>query len=123
MRIHYLDQNRKEKKKKDQETAAANFYSIEQAKKELERIRTRYKIEIGEEFLTNEYELFKCFLSMQPKAYLHFQKNQDIGRLLRANNFKDKRKTGLEKRSEAVIKIYDLYMQNKCTLKQHEKEL
>ena len=45
---------------------------------------------------------------MDPLAYFNFKNSANIGRTLVKNHFKPKTKTGFEKRSEEVIKDFDL---------------
>ena len=53
---------------------------------------------------------------MNPRAFLAFKGNSDIGRTLVKNHFRPKMKTGIEKRMEEVVKIHEIMKENTKTL-------
>ena len=89
----------------------------------MEKIKRRYNIEIDEDFFNSDRQLFKSFMSMNPRAFFSFKNNANISRTLAKNHFKPKVKTGIEKRKEQVIKMFDLYQVNLATIKRLESEL
>ena len=101
----------------------ADFLTQEEIRAELERIKKRYKIEVDEEFFNSDQQLFKSFMSMNPQGFLQFKRNYDISRTLVQNHFKPKMRTGIEKRSENVIKVHDQSVKNRNKLKRLQNEL
>ena len=122
LRLSLLDKRRKDEKYENQ-LAAANFITKEEAQTELNRIKKRYNIVIDKDFFNTDHQLFKSFLHMNPRAYLHFKRNSDISRTLVQNHFKPKSKTGIEKRSDGVIMTHQIEKRNERTLKRLGHEL
>lgn len=60
---------------------------------------------------------------MNPRAFLCFKSNSDIGRTLVQNNFKPKLKSGIEKRMEEVVSIFNMQQQNSKDLRRLQAEL
>lgn len=89
IRVSLLDQRRKEEKYESQ-IAAINFITKDEQQQELDRIKMRYHIDIDKDFFNSDHQLFKSFLSMNPRAYLYFKRNSDISRTLVQNHFKSK---------------------------------
>ena len=58
-----------------------------------------------------------------PQAFLTFKKGASINRTLVNNNFKDKTKTGMQLRSEKIIRMFDLHEKNGKILKRLAVEL
>ena len=67
----------------------------------------RYNIEIDDDFFNSDTQLFKSFLSMNTRAFFSFKNSSNISRTLAKNHFKPKAKTGIDKRKEEVIRIFD----------------
>lgn len=61
-------------------------------------------------------------MSSNPQAYLTFKKGASINRTLVKNHYKDKVKTGIELRTEKIMRLFDLHEKNKKTLKRLEQE-
>ena len=88
LRVALLDQQRKEEKQKSLNDASSFLFSNEESKKELDRLKKRYNIEVDNDFFTSDLHLFKSFTMNNPEAFLHFKRNSDISRTLIQNNFK-----------------------------------
>ena len=73
--------------------------------KDLERLRMRYNISIKDEVEDNK--LFEKYIYRNPQPYFNYKKNCNIDRTLIKGNLKPKLKTGIEKKKEAVIAIFD----------------
>ena len=73
-------------------------------------------MEIDSEYFNSDQMLFKSFLSSNPQAYLTFKKGASINRTLVNNHFKDKIKTGMQLRTERIIRMFDLHEKNNKTL-------
>lgn len=60
---------------------------------------------------------------MNPRAFLCFKNNSDISRTLVQNNFKPKLKSGIEKRMEDVISVFNMTKKNTKELNRLQDEL
>ena len=107
LRVSLIDARKKEEQSMKL-TNEEDFYSREETFHELERIKKRYNIEIDEKFFNSDPQLFKSFMSMNTNAFYRFKNNSDISRTLIQSNFKPKKRIGIEKRTEAVMKAYEL---------------
>ena len=91
--------------------------------KDLERLRQRYNISIHEDQRLTDHKLFEKYIFRNPQPYLNYKKSCDINRTLVKSNFKPKLKTGIDKRKDAVLAIFDQISENDQTLKRLGKEL
>ena len=89
----------------------------------LNKIKRRYNIEIDDEFFNSDQQLFKSFMSMNPNAFFSFKNHANISRTLAKNHFKPKVKTGIEKRKEEVIRLYDQERENLKRIKMYQDDL
>lgn len=100
-----------------------DFFTNKDFLKDLDKIKRRYNIEIDDEFFNSDQQLFKSFMSMNPRAFFSFKNNANISRTLAKNHFKAPIKTGIDKRKEEVFKIFNKYQKNLLTIKRLELEL
>lgn len=73
--------------------------------KDLERLRHRYNITIQDE--REDSKLFENYIYKNPQPYFNYKKCCNIDRTLIRGNLKPKLKTGIEKKKDAVIEIFD----------------
>lgn len=101
-----MDARTKQEREENQLTED-DFFTPKESKNERERIMHRFKIEIDDEFFNSDQQLFKSFMSMNPHAFFSFKNHSNISRTLVKHNFKPKYKSGIEKKKDEVIAIYD----------------
>jgi len=90
---------------------------------ELDKLKLRFNIAIDSDHFNSDQQLFKSFMSMDPRAFFNFKNNSDISRTLIKNHFKPKCLSGIEKRKREVIRIYEENETIKQTLKRLCDEL
>ena len=89
--------------------------------KDLERLRKRYNISIQDE--AEDDKLFEKYVYKNPQPYFNYKKCCNIDRTLIRGNLKPKLKTGIEKKKDAVIAIFDEIKHNDDTLQRLADEL
>ena len=72
---------------------------------DLERLRKRYNISIPDQAEDNK--LFEKYAYKNAQPYMNYKRCCNIDRTLIRNNLKPKNKTGIEKKKDAVIAIFD----------------
>ena len=107
---------RLKKEKEDNQMTEADFYTAKDQKDELHRLQIRHNMEIDNEHFNSDQQLFKSFLASNPQAFLTFKKGASINRTLVNTHLKEKVKTGMQLRTERIIRMFDLHQKNLKTL-------